>query len=422
MKKIVFIGVCASLAGGVFAQSGSKELRNAYNHYGNEYYDKAKSAIDKCIEFEDTKADAKTWFYRGNIYVMLEVEKTKRDSNLYKKFENCGEIAYDSYIQAFNLDPKVEVPNMNIKNIQQGLTFCSNILVRDAYKSMREKNYDLMYQLANKAFKANGENPDAIYCLGLSSELLNKKNDAKSYYLELVKRQERNMHPYIRLADIYRNEEDVPNAVKTIEAGFTFFLNDSVKEPKSAKKSSDRDDKGKNKESRDTFLVDYAEAYSIVMMWAGRNEDAREIMDKALQKDPNNYTLLINYGSQLLDNLKLYDEAAVYFKRALDLKPDDILANFNTSSCYYNNYIDKNKKANEEDDPGKSAILKAEAESILQKARPYLEKTHELDPKDINTLRMLAHVYLQGEEMDKFKEVDEKLKVLRGEATPRKGR
>ena len=391
MKKVILIGGFLSLASFIFAQGGSKELRNAYTYYGSGYYDKAKTAIDKCIEYEDTKADAKTWMYRGNIYLMIEVNKTTKDSNYYKKAcDNCAEVAYDAYMQAYKLDQKIEV-NMNIKTPRSGMGYVSDLLVRDAYKAMGKKDFEQMYQLATKACKAKEDNLGAMHCLGYAAELLKKTDEAKTNYLELVKRLPKDtmyMPTYMQLARLYLEDGDAPNAVKTIEAGKNFFLHDTC------------------------FKVDYAVAYSIVMMGAGRSEDAEEIMTKALKKDPKNLTLLINYGSQL-NSAKFYDDAAVYFKRALEINPNDVIANYNMGNCIYNKFVDKWNVAKNIENIAEFEKAVEEAKAVLFQARPYLEKAHELDPKDINTLKMLLRLYMEAKETDKYKAVESKMDELR---------
>jgi len=389
MKKVILIGGFLSLASFIFAQSGSKELRNAYSYYGQEYYDKAKIAIDKCIVFEDTKADAKTWMYRGNIYLMIESKKGTRDSVYYRKAcDNCAEVAYDAYMQALKIDPEIEV-SMNIKNPRAGLRYVSDLLVRDAYRAMQKQDLEQAYQLAKKAVKANDKNIDALHVLGRAAEILKKNDEAKANYREIVKTLPRDtshiMYTYIYLANLYLNEGDYPNAVKTIETGVPFFLHDTC------------------------FKIDYAITYSIVMMGAGRSEDAEEIMAKALKKDPKNLTLLVNYGSQL-NTAKFYDEAEVYFKRALEIAPNDMVVNYNLGNVYFNNFVDKYRNLNKIEDNTEYAKAKEEATATLMQARPYLEKAQELDPNDKNTLIMLRRLYMEAGEADKQKAVEEKLK------------
>ena len=52
------------------------------------------------------------------------------------------------------------------------------------------------------------------------------------------------------------------------------------------------------------------------------------------------------------------------------------------------------------------------AEGLLAKARPYLEKSHQIDPKDYNTLLMLKLVYSRLNELEKLNEVNDAIKAL----------
>jgi hypothetical protein len=54
--------------------------------------------------------------------------------------------------------------------------------------------------------------------------------------------------------------------------------------------------------------------------------------------------------------------------------------------------------------------MKAKADASLDKALPYLEKAHAMDPADKNTIRSLKEIYARKSMMDKVKEMDEKLK------------
>ena len=69
MKKLSLIMVLAFIANMAVAQSNV--VASAYNYLKSGMPDKAKDEIDKAIKNEDSKAEAKTWFYRGNIYLQL---------------------------------------------------------------------------------------------------------------------------------------------------------------------------------------------------------------------------------------------------------------------------------------------------------------------------------------------------------------
>ena len=73
MKKFALILVAALAINLGYAQKA--KVVSAYNYLNHNQLDKAKEAIDAAITNEKTMADAKTWFYRGNVY--LQIYRTK---------------------------------------------------------------------------------------------------------------------------------------------------------------------------------------------------------------------------------------------------------------------------------------------------------------------------------------------------------
>jgi len=391
MKKVIFIGVFLSLTGLIFAQSGKKALQTAYGAYSNQYYDKAQKAIDEAITYDDTKADAKTWFYRGTIYLMIELMKDTKDSVFHKKLcSNCAEIAFESYMKANEIDKELKVPTMRIQTVQDGLKYCSERLLIDAVRALMTDDKESAYKWAKMAYKANSLDTNAVFYAGYTAELAKQYDEAKSYYMELMKfKSYKSIQPYSRLASIYQEEKDTARAVKVMQNGAAIFLQDTA------------------------FNVDYAVVYSIIMAWAEKSEEVFEMYENALQKAPENYTLLTNYASDLLKREK-YDEAEQYFKRAAEIKPNDATANFNLSNCYFRKYAAKLKEIN--DIVGDEDYQKAKEESklLLETAKPYAEKAHELDPEDVSALRLLKGIYMQSGAREEEKVIDEKLNALQG--------
>ena len=68
--------------------------------------------------------------------------------------------------------------------------------------------------------------------------------------------------------------------------------------------------------------------------------------------------------------------------------------------------------ANEIKDNKKYTAALDEANSIFVKARPYLEKAHEVMPEDESTMRSLRDVYVRLGEDDLFLEINNKIKAL----------
>ena len=103
----------------------------------------------------------------------------------------------------------------------------------------------------------------------------------------------------------------------------------------------------------------------------------------------------------------------------MEIKPDDVNTIYKLGNSYYNHYVDIFNSLdfidNKEDEGYKKA--QDQCQELLRKALPLLEKAHELDPKDKNTLIMLKTVYpridkKEGEEeifSKKMLEIEEKL-------------
>ncbi|MFA7599775.1 MAG: hypothetical protein WCY35_03545, partial [Bacteroidales bacterium] len=87
MRKLVLLIASLTILTTGYSQSGKRDVSSAYNHYLNQYWDRAKSSIDKAITFEDTKNDAKTWLYRGNIYLQLA---STQDPAYKSLCDNCA--------------------------------------------------------------------------------------------------------------------------------------------------------------------------------------------------------------------------------------------------------------------------------------------------------------------------------------------
>jgi tetratricopeptide (TPR) repeat protein len=359
-------------------------MNNAYHDYANGYYDKAKIAIDKAVLNEITKNEARAWMYRGNIYLQLAVTKEKEYMGLCT---NCGEIAYEAYLKALELDPSITV-NMGITDPKTGLKYCAGVLYDEGVRFYEKQQYEEAYTVAEKAYKADRSQEHIVYLLGYTAELTKRIDIAKTHYNDLIRRKSKDIMPYIRLINIYKLENDTTKVLNVAKAGEPIFF------------------------SGDSINLDYAVAYSIALSWAGKVDDATAIMNKALEKYPTNHILLINYGSEL-SNQKKYEEAEKYFKRALEIQPNDLTANYNLGNCYYNNYVERTKALNDIDDDAEYQREKENITKLLEQARPYLEKAYELDPKDRNTLLMLKQVYanMTGTE-DELKTIEEKLNAL----------
>ena len=449
MRKLSFIG--SLLLATVLVNGQKKEVNNAYNAYVNAYFDKAKDAIDRAILNDETAKDAKTWMYRGNIYLRIadirekesHWQRAKADSLRLGKpapvltrdqqsemsyanlCTNCAEIAYESYMKAFALDPKITVENMGINDPGKGLGYCSGYLYSDALKLFENKKYEEAYVLLDKANKAAAETQDYIkFLMAYSAEMAGKKDVAKTIYNNMIRAKSKDIKAYQQLANIYKSENDTAKVLSVMKLGEPIFIigeNEETKDGKDAKdtksaKNSKENAKDTVKETKkDTLYREFVLSYSIFLSWAGKADEAADLIDDALAKYPNNHILLISYGTALSDDGQ-YAKAEKYLKQALDLNPDtnELKALlYNLGACYYNSYVDSRKAAEKITNDAEYNKVVKEAEKLLEQARPYLEQAHQLDPKDKGTILMLRTVYLQMGLTDEYKAMDAKLNALK---------
>ncbi len=390
MKKSVIIMIALISATTLFAQKPA--VNSAYTHYRNQYYDKAKTAIDKACLHPDTKDDAKTWMFKGNIYLMLTTNEK------YKKLcENPVEEAYDAFIKAQQLNSSKEFQvDMGQSTPAKGLRTCSQLLFNQAIDLINHENYKEALRIAEKSYKGNAKDMDARYLYALTLELTGDTANAKNQYRSLINDKTNKVEPYIRLSQIYKNENDTTHAVRVI-----------------GRKSILKDTNGK-------VNVSYAIHEAGIYVWAGEMEKATMVMNKALEADPENYTLLVNMGTAMTD-AKQFDKAEELLMKANSIKPGDYLILYNLGNNYYNHYADIFNKMNILDVNEEKLYdqLKDSSQILLRKALPYLEQAEAIDPNDKNTLIMLKWVYarIYAKEGDpdfnaKLKEVNEKLNAL----------
>ena len=367
----------------IFAQKS--QVNSAYTHYGNQYWDKAKRAIDAACLHPDTKDDAKTWMFRGNIYLMIANEKNSKYANLCA---NPLDTAFDAYYKASKLDPEIKV-SMQISTPVMGLKYCSDLFYNQAIEAMNARDYEIAFQRAEKAYKCSPENKDAEYLYALAAEVSKNTAIAKEHYGALVKGKTKKNEPYIRLASLYKEEGDTSRALAVIKR--RSVLKDTAADAK--------------------VNIDYATTEAVIYAWAGDNEKSMEVMNKALAQYPDNYTLLVNMGTELT-NIKNYSKAEEMLLKANTLKPNDYLTLYNLGTCYYNCYVDIAKAMNMIEDDKEYQKAQDSSQMLLRKALPFLEQAESIEGNDHNTLLMLKQVYPRIQKQDGDPDFLEKLKAV----------
>ncbi|HRS99180.1 MAG TPA: tetratricopeptide repeat protein [Bacteroidales bacterium] len=145
-----------------------------------------------------------------------------------------------------------------------------------------------------------------------------------------------------------------------------------------------------------------------------QNDKALEYINLAINKNPNDPQFYVIRGT-LNETLKLRDNAIADYKKAIELDPNNFDANYSAGAYYYNtgvdtlDWADKNIPITEF---AKLEEFKKIANELFEKAKPYLEKAEAIQPTNMNVLATLKTIYYRLGEMEKYKEIDAKIKKL----------
>lgn len=456
MKNLLMtIMMVVFIASSAFAQP--QKVASAYQYLRDEQPEKAKIEIDAAIEYPSTKDEAKTWFYRGNIYLQLYLGAHMTDNlkkgmsreevklvlgnpisiRRYKKLPN-GEkfsymyelviylsndsvhhwdypmeetfrslddgnlldVAYQSYVKALEFDSEFKKPELSPGSPQQGISNVGKLYSFFGSSALRKEDYKLALKSFEKAIPIYKDGIDAeeltiiYYSAGFAAQSMNDTAKAIEYYQKSVGPNMKNRNIYINLANLYLKKGNVEKALKAAQDGLKVLPGDL------------------------DLLITEANVY----MHDGRSKAANELLSKAAEKDPRNkqlqYAIGVNYDKMARDtNLTKEVQEASYaasieaYKKALEIDPEFFNAAFNLGAMYYNSAADKLTIAGNlpYSETEKYEKLKASAKEDFISAIPYLEQAHKIDPKDHNTMIMLRTAYTQTGNVEAYKKIKAEL-------------
>lgn len=380
MKKLSLIFILMIAFSTVFGQ-GKKDRTDAFNYLRKGKLDEALKKIEPTISDPTTMNEAKTWFYRGNIYLQIHMSEIPQ----YKSLDpNALTKAYESYKKMMELDTKKEFYTEGIQN----LLVISEQLYNEGVKEFQATKYNEALsnfeQAAEVAQSYGSTDTLAIFNAGLSAE--NAQNNAKAiqYYNKVVELNYPQPLVYSSLASLYLSEKDTTKAFEIMKQGRAKYPEEFA------------------------LLITETNLY----LGAGETEKAMANLQQAVKTDPLNPTIHYAVGASY-DQMGNKQEAEKAYLEAIKLNPEYFEANYNLGALYVNQAAEIQNEANKLklNDPNYDG-MKKQADDILSKSLPYLEKATTLDPKDRSTLLALKEIYTRLGMYDKLKEVNTRIAEL----------
>jgi tetratricopeptide (TPR) repeat protein len=415
MKRVILIiavsvSVFTANAQSAKVVSAWKYLKDYQESKDADYIMKAKEAIDLASENPDTKEQAKTQVYRGQIYLELfqksfKAELDKKKDPDPKKNENAAYqgvttqdlfTAFEAFAKAKSLDAKGNYTS----DITNGINTISFYAYNKASNDYNNKNYTSSLDSFEKIFKMGGSKDTAILTnMAITAERAANYDKAKEYYQKMADMKVGRGATYVQLMNVYMNLKDTTGGFEALKKGRAAYPNDI------------------------NLLLNETDFY----IKANKSTEALANLNQAIQAKPNDYILYFARGN-MYDNLsnpkdakgkelekpKDADEkmklAEADYKKSLELKPDYFDALYNLGALYYNNGVALGNKANTITDQKKYETEIVKANDEFSKAIPILEKALSINEKDKGTMVALKNCYYRLQMKEKGDAMKEKLK------------
>jgi len=381
MKKLIVLLIAAFIVTGINAQNSKRT--SAFNYFKNGKLDKAKEYIDPCITHEKTMNVAKTWYYRGNIYLQIALSTNPE----YQALDpNALEVAYESYKKCAELDNRGEFS----ADVQNNYRVIASNFFNQGVAKYNVSDYIGAANSFQNTYNITLE-MGAVDTLALSNVAL-AYDIAEEYDLALGK--------YLQLIEIGYQDPVIYNSLATL------YLNQKSDTVLSEKYVA---------EGRALFPEDYQLLISETNLYLARGDNEKAIanLEKALETDANNETIWFALGTNY-ENAGNLEEAEKAYLKCIEIDATYADAYYNLGAMFNNEAAEIIEVANELplDAVEEYDTEKAKADGLLEKALPYLEKSDELKPDNLETLQTLKQIYTILKQMDNLKAVNERIKAL----------
>lgn len=417
LKTFVSLSLALGL-GASTAVAQKAKVVTAYNY--NKAFERDKEcsdiekgieAIEEAVKDEKTGSWAKTWYYGGNLYFNAALNK---DESCRVKFPNAIDKTMEFYLNALKYNIEDEGSNdldlekqadqqkfmgyiMNRKTSYDDPTYTrdilgnkfpymANALLNLGVEAYQNQEFEKAKELYDKSIMTNAimarVDSLGIFNAALASERLEKYDEALGYYTALTQINYGGPDVYLYMASIYDRKKDTTKKIAVIRKGLEKYP----------------DNEGLVREELSYLLS------------TGQIDKALENFDKAIAKDPEDATLYYNRGL-VYDQMGEFEKAEVDYKKAVEADPEFFDAAYNLGAMYFNAGAEWNNNASNfgMDQQEEYDAATKKANEYFAKAKPALEKAHEINPEDKNTMASLVQVYAIMGETEKYKAMKAKL-------------
>lgn len=400
-KKTTLFTAALLVSVAVFGQKSKRTSANNYLQYGE--LDNALEAIEPTITHEKTMNEAKTWFFRGQIYQAIYEAKDEKYKALHA---NPLKVAVESFMKAKELDQKDYYKDQLVRYLDvQGRQFINEGIVRynaKDYASALEA-FETTIQITNMDLEQlKRVDSLAIYYAGACAEQVGDLPKAEKYYRNAIAIDYKAEPAFVRMERMYAAAGEDEKAFEILKEGRKAFPNNQ------------------------TMVTDEVNVY----LKQDKHAEAVTALEAAIAGEPDNPSLHFAYGfvndrlaakeiEAKPEGSEQYEAylatAEKSYAKSVELDGENFDAVYNLGALYFNRAVKMQEAANAIDDMKKYEAAKAEADKVFDQALPILEKAYAINGEDKGVLVSLKQLYYRKIAVDdsyqkKYDEIMAKMK------------
>ncbi len=389
----VFLALIVVANSGCSAQG--REIRRADSNLNRGNVAAALEHITEAMELEEAQNDPEAWVVKARVYMEIALSE---DPEIRALADNPVDVADDAIERAKALDED----GLHILDIQQALLLMSELTFNEGVEAYQAENWGPAsdYFLRSYELSESFDAPDTttLYNAALSAELGQNYDRAMNLYLQLRDMEYDEPFLYSSLGTIAMFQGDTLNATQYVREGRDLYPED----------------------------LDLIFAEANIHIFTGDVEQARDVLDLAIEKDPENPNLHFafgaNYDRMAQDTMYskeerefAYQEAVKAYEQAIELNPEYFDAIYNLGVLHFNKGITIFEEADEKlRETHDFAQYEEDAEEFRQvwlDAQPYLEQAKDMidedDPSYETVIISLVELYARTEQTEKLQEMEE---------------
>jgi len=293
-------------------------------------------------------------------------------------------------IKAVNEAVKLNADNKADADIKETITKLKSALEVDAVSQYDKKNFSGSLESFVKLLELNKlpqmkNTIDTVYMYygGRAAFEAGNFEEANRLFEEAAVNKFEDPFLYVFRKQSYFSSGDTAKGVEVINEGFKRYPDNQ------------------------SILIELINYYMV----SNQTEEALKMLALAKAGDPKNVSYTFAESS-LYDRMGKFDEAEASYKTCIEMDPNFFDANFNLAVLYFNKAVKIFEDASKVSDNVTYEKAKTEGDNMLLKAVPYMEKAHEIDPKNRESLETLKTIFYRLKMDDKYQQVINDLNSL----------